>query len=338
MHLPPSLLALLLVLLLPSSATAASEPPKPTNKPCTLHSPSSGSFYDLRPLQLLSSDAKDARTESWHAKGYDYGTNFTLNFCGPVIEELEDVLDVRSSSWRNVSAFYKDPKGDIISIGQQSAEPVFRGKKLVLNYTSGSLCPELDEDGIPIDSLSIRTSKTTTTSSLYTRKVIGDDDDDDDDEDESPPSRRPSPSPKPSPDPPTPSPQSTRRKSTLLSFQCDRDPLLTEHPAISFIGSLDHCTYFFEVRSRHACGGVSASNDSGSLGPGGVFGVILAIAVLVYLIGGCAYQRTVMHQRGWRQCPHYGIWAGIWGFVSVRMLFPSTRAEQLKIVDDYVDI
>ena len=49
---------------------------------------------------------KDDRTESWHAKGYDYQTNFTLNFCAPVVEELRDVVGVDEGLWRNVSAFY----------------------------------------------------------------------------------------------------------------------------------------------------------------------------------------------------------------------------------------
>lgn len=41
-----------------------------------------------------------------------------------------------------------------------------------------------------------------------------------------------------------------------------------------------------------------------------------AIAFLVYLIGGIAYQRAVLHQRGWRQLPNYAFWAGIFGFVT----------------------
>ena len=44
------------------------------------------------------------------------------------------------------------------------------------------------------------------------------------------------------------------------------------------------------------------------------------IAVAVYLVGGCVYQRNVMHQRGWRQLPNYAIWAGIGSFVKVFVL------------------
>ena len=62
-----------------------------------------------------------------------------------------------------------------------------------------------------------------------------------------------------------------------------------------------------------ACGGVIAAQQS--LGPGGVFALIALIAAAVYLLGGIAYQRTVMHQRGWRQLPNYTLWAGIFGFL-----------------------
>ena len=39
------------------------------------------------------------------------------------------------------------------------------------------------------------------------------------------------------------------------------------------------------------------------------------IALTVYLLGGIAYQRAVMHQRGWRQLPNYGAWAAAAAFV-----------------------
>lgn len=49
--------------------------------------------------------------------------------------------------------------------------------------------------------------------------------------------------------------------------------------------------------------------------------MIVMIAVLVYLVGGCVYQRTVMHQRGWRQLPNYAMWAGIYRFVAVSLYY-----------------
>lgn len=269
MHLTTAIVVLLLSSLPSSIASTESTPP--ATKPCTLYSPSSGSFFDLRPLQLTIEGTKYqvASNESYHAKGYDYPANFTINFCGPVVEPLDDVEGIPSSRVANVSAYYKDHRGDVYSIGQQNDQPLFRGKKLLLNYTMGSPCPDLDQDGMPIDP------------DLMARK------------------------------------EHRRRKSTLLSFICDTSPLLSTRPAISFLGSPDHCTYIFEVRSRYACGGTTQSGEKGTLGPGAVFGVILSIALLVYLIGGIVYQRNVMHQRGWRQLPNYAVWAGLFSFFSV---------------------
>ncbi|KIY00162.1 uncharacterized protein Z520_03847 [Fonsecaea multimorphosa CBS 102226] len=267
MYLSKSIL-LFLFSSLPSilAATDSKTPPKP----CTIHSPSTGSFFDLRPLQLTLEGTKyqSASNDSYHSKGYDYPANFTMNFCGPVVEELEDVEGIPSSRLKNISAYYKDSRGDIYSIGQQNDQPLFRGKKLVLNYTMGSPCPDLDDDGKPIDA------------ELVADKT------------------------------------NNRHKSTLLSFICDTSPLLSTRPAINFLGSPDHCTYVFEVRSRYACGGTTQSGEKGTLGPGAVFGLIAGIALLVYLIGGIVYQRNVLHQRGWRQLPNYAMWAGIFGFFS----------------------
>lgn len=87
----------------------------PAPKPCTIRSPSSGHFFDLNPIAVRLPDAKDKKkldepTESWHVKGYDYGTNFTMNFCAPVVEKLGDVEGVDKDLWRNVSAYYTDGK------------------------------------------------------------------------------------------------------------------------------------------------------------------------------------------------------------------------------------
>lgn len=121
-------LALLTALLLPtiSLAEPASSKENDPIKPCTARSSSTGSFFDLNPINLHppSSDNgskskkkhKDERKESWKARGYDYHANFTLNFCGPVIEDVRDVVDLERSQWRNVSAYYKKDD-NIYSIG-----------------------------------------------------------------------------------------------------------------------------------------------------------------------------------------------------------------------------
>lgn len=156
-----------------------------------------------------------------------------------------------------------------------------------MNYTHGSPCDESSDHLLP--------------------RKLNDDDDDDDDKDDDRGDGRKSHKGSSGREP-------TRRKSTIISFICDRDSLAPK-AHLSFLGTIDECTYFFEARSMAACGGIIDPQQS--LGPGGVFGVIALIAAAVYLLGGIAYQRTVMHQRGWRQLPNYTLWAGIFGFVQV---------------------
>ena len=58
------------------------------------------------------------------------------------------------------------------------------------------------------------------------------------------------------------------------------------------------------------------------------------IALLVYLVGGCVYQRTVMHARGWRQLPNYSMWAGIGSYIRVSF----TRLPCRLRTDNYKDV
>lgn len=103
-NLPTAFLPLFL-----SSTTLAADPKE--TKPCTVYNPSNGNTYDLntitvQPLVDHKKAHKDDRIESWHARGYDYDTNFTMNFCAPVIEKMEDVVGIEEELWKNVSAFY----------------------------------------------------------------------------------------------------------------------------------------------------------------------------------------------------------------------------------------
>lgn len=83
-------------------------------EPCTVTSTITGTFYDLTSLARILPEKDDKPTgskkqvtESWHARGYDHASNFTLNICAPVVEELDHVVGVDKDLWRNVSAFYE---------------------------------------------------------------------------------------------------------------------------------------------------------------------------------------------------------------------------------------
>jgi len=135
----------------------------------------------------------------------------------------------------------------------QNSELIFRGRKLVLNYTGGSLCSSghTKRALLPHDA-----------EDITTRRKSDDDDDEDEDEDDpedDEPKKRPSKG------------SDERRKSTIISLLCEKDPLATT--AIAFVAaSEDECTYFFEARTSAACGGIEVAKQT--LGPGGVFGVM----------------------------------------------------------------
>ena len=225
-----------------SLAAADPAPAKSTDtprEPCTIRSPTSGAFFDLNPLHILppaESKSKHKRENSWNTTGCDYGYNFTLNFCGPVIEPLEKVEGVDKHLLGTVSAYYKDASGAVFSIGQENHEPVLRGRKLVLNYTGGSPCGSKSKSRRSVDLLN-------------EREIIDDDDDDDDkkkkgkdddDKDDPPKSKNPA--------------SGERRKSTIISMLCDRDPM-SPQLTLNFVGAdQDECVYFFEARSSAACG------------------------------------------------------------------------------------
>ena len=127
---------------------------------------------------------------------------------------------------------------------------MFRGRKLVLNYTGGSRCDSDDRK---------RTLLNHEAEDIGSSGLVNGDDDDRDHE-----SKRPSKS-------------TIRRKSTIISLLCEKEPMAPKAPpaAVAFVGaSEDHCTYFFEVRSPAACAGAETDSSGGALGPGGVFGVM----------------------------------------------------------------
>ena len=71
----------------------------------------------MHPQENHKKAHKDDRIESWHSRGWDYGLNFTLNFCAPVIEHLDEVEGIKKDDVKNISAFYADEDDRTYSIG-----------------------------------------------------------------------------------------------------------------------------------------------------------------------------------------------------------------------------
>ena len=110
--LPIAFAALVLAAANGAAAAGPDDKKAPPLKPCTIRSGPTGNFFDISALRLEPAKNKDKpgkseALESWHARGYDYGANFTLNFCAPVVEEVKDVDGVEITGWKNVSAYYE---------------------------------------------------------------------------------------------------------------------------------------------------------------------------------------------------------------------------------------
>ena len=102
-----------------STTTAAAEATA-----CVAHS-ASGAFFDLRPdtAVVVEKDGpktpktpKNVPTMDYTARGYEMGFNFTLNICGPVVKPVDEVVGLKKSEYRNVSAYYEQG-GKVYSIG-----------------------------------------------------------------------------------------------------------------------------------------------------------------------------------------------------------------------------
>ncbi|TPX13837.1 uncharacterized protein E0L32_005781 [Thyridium curvatum] len=296
---PPASHFLLLLSALAEGALAAPDADKTTPvAPCTASS-TSGAFFDLSPDMAVApaegaKPKKGVPSTDYHARGHDYGYNFTLNICAAVVDPVKDVIGIEKADWRNVSAYYES-KGKVFSLGQQTSVLKPRGRELVLQYTGGSPCGPVEDDSFAL------AKRRSTIHDGASYKSYQDDDDD-------------LKSPKSKGVTASKSKSKRQRKSATFSLICDRESL-NNFATVSFVGAdPNECAYFFKVRSIHACAGAEP-HKPGSVGPGGVFAIILFIAVLVYIIGGIFYQRTVAHARGWRQLPNYSLWAGIWSFI-----------------------
>ncbi|KAF6836679.1 vacuolar sorting receptor [Colletotrichum plurivorum] len=312
MHLPhSSSLLLLFGAVATARAADTSTSSTTTSAPaCTAASKSgTGAFYDLRPdIAVKKEEGKSSKgsvTTDYHARGWDYGRNFTLNICAPVIESVEDVVGLSKGASKNVSAYYTH-NTETYSIGESNMDIQIRGRSLVLQYKDGSPCGESKSKrstahaGTSFNRFVDDDDRTLITASDSDKKKASSEKDE----------------------------KTTRRKSATISFHCDTEQV-GGAAHISFVGSdPDDCAYFFEARSQHACPRAEP-HQPGSVGPGSVFAIIFVIAVLVYFGGGVFYQRTVAHARGWRQLPNYSLWAGIWGFVSDMFIIATTSCAQL---------
>jgi len=136
------------------SIAAAAEPEKTTTtpQPCTATSSTSDSFYDLRPDMAVvveegAKKKKGVRTTDYAARGYDYGSNFTINICAAVVKPVKDIEGVSDKLAANVSAYYQ--KGSKIYslgyVGNGVVGPLVSSRANLAQNTV--FCPRLSRPG-----------------------------------------------------------------------------------------------------------------------------------------------------------------------------------------------
>jgi cation-dependent mannose-6-phosphate receptor len=76
------------------------------------------------------------------------------------------------------------------------------------------------------------------------------------------------------------------RKTTIITFTCDRE--LLAKASVQFVAEANDCTYFFEVRSHHACPTAPKANNLAAIW---IFLLILLAALAVYFSGGVLYRQ-----------------------------------------------
>ena len=79
-------------------------------------------------------------------------------------------------------------------------------------------------------------------------------------------------------------------KNTLLTFKCDRE--MMSKARVNYLGSMNNCSYFFEVRTVHAC---ATSNEKDETAIWGIFLLISLSALAVYLFAGFIYKIIQSH-------------------------------------------
>lgn len=75
------------------------------------------------------------------------------------------------------------------------------------------------------------------------------------------------------------------RRKTIVTFTCDRDMMTKAH--LSYVASVDDCTYLFEMRSPFACPTSAKADNLAALW---IFLLILLAALMVFFSGGFLYR------------------------------------------------
>lgn len=87
-------------------------------------------------------------------------------------------------------------------------------------------------------------------------------------------------------DPNSPNKKTPFRRSSIFTFKCDADLASSRRAVISYVANSNNCTFFFEVRTPHACPKIDKNE---SVAPITIFLIITLVAVVVYFAGSALF-------------------------------------------------
>ena len=92
-----------------------------------------------------------------------------------------------------------------------------------------------------------------------------------------------------------------------VTFVCDET---VSTPSTMDVKETPTCVFNINVRAKQAC----PLSGGGSISGGTIFVIILLVAIVVYLIGGVAYNRVKRKETGINLLPHPSLWVAIFGY------------------------
>jgi hypothetical protein len=124
-------------------------------------------------------------------------------------------------------------------------------------------------------------------------------------------------------------------RAAMVYFKCDRSK---EVGTLKFVKEDPIKTYDLEYSTKYACptnggggggGGGGSDDDDGGISGGWIFIIILSSLLVLYLIGGVAFNKFYRHHEGKEIIPNVDFWIALPGLVKDGHLFIWRKARSL---------
>jgi len=123
-------------------------------------------------------------------------------------------------------------------------------------------------------------------------------------------------------------------RAAMIYFKCDKSK---DPGVLSFVKEDPIKTYDLQYVSKYACptngggggGGGGGDDDDGGISGGWIFIIILSSLLVLYLVGGVAFNKFYRHHEGKEIIPNVDFWLALPGLVKDGHLFVWRKARSL---------